>query len=298
MNEAGRRELIGRIEGLIHEDVGRKIAALFDHARGGLWGAAGSLASTPGVSVGIVTGFYVPGGKPPAAETDGPPASALLARGLIGCGVPCQIVTDEPCRGACAAALEAAGLDRTVLHVAQGGFREAWLERGVTHAIAIERCGRCVDGRPRNMRGHDISAFTAAFDDDFTGGPWTTIAAADGGNEIGMGSLACELIRQHIAYGERIACVTPADHLILAGVSHWGAYALLASLAVLRPDWAERLLACLDEALDRRIIEATVREGPAVDGVSLARAVTIDNLGLEMHHRKLKEIRSLVDLRP
>ena len=55
-------------------------------------------------------------------------------------------------------------------------------------------------------------------------------------------------------------------------MSHWGAYALLGALAVVRADWRQRLLRCLDEALDRRILEATLRDGPAVDGVSRVQA--------------------------
>jgi protein-L-isoaspartate O-methyltransferase len=170
----------------------------------------------------------------------------------------------------------------------------AWRRAAITHAISIERCGRSVDGAPRNMRGLDISSCTAPLDDLFTAGPWETIAVGDGGNEIGMGSLPRELIAQHVDHGETIACVTPAQHLIVAGVSNWGAYALLGALAVLRPDWRERLLVCLDEKLDQAVLEATVNNGPAVDGASRLRAMTVDNLDIAIHHSKLREIRSLV----
>ena len=91
------------------------------------------------------------------------------------------------------------------------------------------------------MRGLDIGAHTAALDDLFTAGPWQTIAVGDGGNEIGMGALPRALIAQYVAHGETIACVTPAQHLIVAGVSHWGAYALIGALAVLRTDWRGQL---------------------------------------------------------
>jgi hypothetical protein len=110
-----------------------------------------------------------------------------------------------------------------------------------------------------------------------------------------MGSLPRELIAQYVDHGETIACITAARHLIVAGVSNWGAYALLGALAALRPDWRERLLACLNEKLDQAILEATVNHGPAVDGVSRLRAMTVDNLDLAIHHSKLREIRSLVE---
>jgi hypothetical protein len=34
----------------------------------------------------------------------------------------------------------------------------------------------------------------------------------------------------------------------------------------------------LDPALDRAILEATVRDGPAVDGVTLGQTITIDSI--------------------
>jgi hypothetical protein len=145
------------------------------------------------------------------------------------------------------------------------------------------------------MRGVDIGAYTAPLDELFTAGPWETIAVGDGGNEIGMGSLPRELIARHVDHGDTIACVTPARHLIVAGVSNWGAYALLGALAVLRADWRELLLACLDENLDQAILEATVNQGPAVDGVSRLRALTVDNFEAPIHHAKLREIRALVE---
>jgi hypothetical protein len=62
----------------------------------------------------------------------------------------------------------------------------------------------------------------------------------------------------------------------------------------LRPDWRERLLVCLDETIDKGVLEATVNNGPAVDGVSRLRTMTVDNLDMAIHHSKLREIRALV----
>ncbi len=289
------RIVVDDIERLIQVDVGRHVTALFEAARGGLWSAAPALAMAPSARVGLITGFYVPLGSPPAAETDGPVGAALLAKGLEAVGIRCRLATDHPCRSACAAALagaEATGVPVDATDVA--GTIATWRRSGITHAISIERCGRSTDGTPRNMRGLDISSYTAPLDELFTAGPWETIAIGDGGNEIGMGSLPRELIAQHVDHGETIACVTPARHLVVAGVSNWGAYALLGALAALRPDWRERLLACLDEKLDQAVLEATVNNGPAVDGVSRLRTMTVDNLDMTVHHSKLREIRALV----
>jgi hypothetical protein len=292
--------LVDRIEAAVQSDVGRNIGPLFAAARGGLRRAAGTLATAEPCRVGLITGFYVPQGDPPAAETDGPVGAALLARGLNDVGVRCRLATDESCRQACAVALSAAGatavpVDAVEVAAPLDALIETWRSGGVTHAVSIERCGRSPDGAPRNMRGQNIAARTAPLDDLFTGGPWETIAVGDGGNEIGMGALPRALIAEHVAHGDTIACVTPAQHLIVAGVSNWGAYALIGALAVLRSDWRATLLACLDETLDRQILEATVSDGPAVDGVSLRRTMTVDNLDIAVHHQKLHEIRTLVE---
>ncbi|HEX4617629.1 MAG TPA: glutamate cyclase domain-containing protein [Stellaceae bacterium] len=297
-NAAGQphsRIVVDDIERLIQVDVGRRVTALFEAARGGLWAAASALAIAPAGGVGLITGFYVPQGSPPAAETDGPVGAALLAKGLEAVGIPCRLATDEPCRGACVAALTGAGLSGVPVDAAGvPAMIETWRRAQITHAISIERCGRSADGAPRNMRGLDIGSYTAPLDELFTAGPWETIAIGDGGNEIGMGSLPRELIAQYVDHGGTIACVTPTRHLIVAGVSNWGAYGLLGALAALRPDWRERLLVCLDETIDKGVLEATVNNGPAVDGVSRLRTMTVDNLDMAIHHSKLREIRALV----
>ncbi len=294
-----RAALIDRIEAAIHEDVGRNIAPMFAAATGGLAGAVQVLADATG-PVGIISGFYVPGGTPPAAETDGPVAAALLAHGLRRVGIVCRVCTDAPCAGAVVAALTAASLgdvpvDVVPLHGTPDAAIAAWREAGVQVAVSIERCGRTADGTARNMRGVDVGAWTTLLDDLFTAGPWRTVAIGDGGNEIGMGALPEGLIAAHIAHGAAIACTTPAEHLVLAGVSHWGAYALIGGLAVLRPDWHAALLDSLDPELDSAILHATVRDGPAVDGVTGRREATIDTLDTAAHHRVLAVIRGLVD---
>ncbi len=291
------REPVEHIEALIHQEVGRNIDGLFAVAKGGLWHAASALANAPHPAVGIITGFYVPLGTPPSAETDGPVGASMLARALSRVGIPCRIATDEPCRATCAAALR--GTDIPLDSVPLGGTLDdtiaLWRRNGITHALSIERCGRSADGAPRNMRGEDISAFTTPLDDLFLAGPWRRIAIGDGGNEIGMGSVPASIIGAHVAHGEKIACATPADHLIVAGVSNWGAYAVIAALAVLRSDWRVALLAGLDANLDREILRAMVEGGPAVDGVTRQRTMTVDSLPLEVHHAKLNAIRAVVE---
>ena len=282
------RDTVARIEALIHEDVGRGIQALCAAARGGLFGAASAIASTERPRIGILTGFYVPAGTPPAAETDGPAGAALMALGFSRVGIDCRVLTDALCRDACRAALAGAGLTTVPVDCDDG--LAAWCAAGIDWAISIERCGRTADGTLRNMRGEPVEG--TPLDDVFTAGPWRTVAIGDGGNEVGMGALPAGLIAANIAFGATIACVTPADHLIVAGVSHWGAYALLAALAVARPDWRDGLLSALDPVTDQAILTALVANGPAVDGVTLKREATIDGFGFAIHHPKLRAIRT------
>jgi hypothetical protein len=291
------RDLVDCIEQIVHDDVGRNVDELFRASKGGLFSAATSLTQTSRPIVGIITGFYVPLGNPPAAETDGPLGAAMLAAALTLIGLKCRVVTDEPCRGACVAALS--GLDVPLDVVSLGGnCSEAiahWRQLGVTHVVSIERCGRSADGALRNMRGQDISATAVSLDDLFLAGPWQRIAIGDGGNEIGMGSLEPSLIGRCVAHGGKIACVTPADHLVVAGVSNWGAYALIGALAVLRAEWRTTLIECLDATRDMTILRRMVNGGPAVDGVTRQRALTVDSLPIEVHHTKINKIRAMVE---
>lgn len=289
------RALIDRIEVSIQRDVGRGMDAVFRAARGGLHGAVRALADGQAPRIGLITGFFVPGGDPPAAETDGPAGAALLALGFSGAGLQCRLATDTLCRSACRAALDRAGaglvpVDQVAPNQGVDALVERWRAQGINWAIAIERCGPSADGRARNMRGRDISAHAAPLDRLFSAGPWRTIAIGDGGNEIGMGCVPRALIAQHVPLGELNGCVVPADFLIAAGVSHWGAYAVLQALALLRPDWAAALRAGLDPALDRAIIEAMVLHGPAVDGVTRRRESTIDALAMDVHHGMLERV--------
>lgn len=59
-----------------------------------LTGAVLSLAKR-GRKVMIITGFFIPAGKPPATETDGPPGALILAEGLKYLGMEVSLLSDE-----------------------------------------------------------------------------------------------------------------------------------------------------------------------------------------------------------
>ncbi len=282
-----RKSEFAAIEALVCRDVGRKTQALIDASRGELVAAARVLSAA--ASVGLITGFYVPRGDTPAAETDGPVGTALLAAGLAACGVPARIAVDEPCAAAVRAAIEATGGEVTIDVVGvddRSGIQRAiadWKRAGVSHAVAIERCGPSPDGRPRNMRGADVSAWTAPLDELFLAGAWARIGVGDGGNEIGMGRLPAGLIARTVPNGAEIACVTGCDHLVVAGVSNWGAYGLMAALALVRSDWAPVLERFLTAERDAAVTRATVDKAGAIDGVTAKREATVDGFGPDVH---------------
>lgn len=286
--------MIGRIEAELHRDVGRGMDAVFAATQGALASAVAALAGTPAPRIGLITGFFVPGADPPAAETDGPAGAALLARAFLDAGLVCRMATDTICAQACRVALRAAGAESVPVDVLPPNGDPAaliadWRAAGIDWVLAIERCGPAADGVPRNMRGAALTEFVAPLDRLFTAGPWRRIAIGDGGNELGMGSVPAALIAEHVPHGDRVGCVVPADHLIAAGVSHWGAYALLAGLSVARQDWAT-FRRWLDPALDARVVSAMVAEGPAVDGVTRVRTETIDGRPMVEHHKVLSAI--------
>jgi hypothetical protein len=287
-------ERIGAIEALVCRDVGRGTSELITASAGELVAAARALAGAR--RVGLITGFFVPRDAVAAPETDGPVGTALLAAALAACGVPVRIAVDTPCAGGVRAAIVAAGgavdVDEVGVEDRAGMDRliDDWKRAGVSHAVAIERCGRSADGRPRNMRGVDVGQWTAPLDDLFLAGPWAKIAVGDGGNEIGMGKLPAGLIARSVPNGAKIACATPCDHLVVAGVSNWGAYGLMATLAVLRPDWAGTIAKFLTAERDLAVTRAAVDQAGAVDGVTARREATVDGFGPEVHGPLIDEL--------
>lgn len=287
------QDRVAAIEAIISREVGRGAKPLMDATRGNLLRAVESIAEVHAPRIGLITGFAVPTPQGPRAETDGPGGMAHMAAAFRAAGWPVRLATDALCAPACRVALASLprAADVPVDTDECVGLIQRWRDAGTTHVISIERCGLSRDGRPRNMRGEDVSSFTPALDDLFLAAKWRRIAIGDGGNEIGMGSLPLELIAGTVPNGERIACATAADDLIVAGVSNWGGYAIVGALAAVMPALAPVLLESLDAAHDRRLIERLVREGDTVDGVTRKAEATVDGMPLSVHAEVITAIR-------
>ncbi|NEO53518.1 MAG: DUF4392 domain-containing protein [Okeania sp. SIO3B5] len=295
---------IEQIESICGRDIGNGIEPLVEAAKGGLLGAARSIAEHPSPHVAIMTGFFVPRATPPAAETDGPIGSAHLAAGLLRVGIPVRLVTDPLCLNAVKVAAQAAGISAQVpidvvpVNAASvedpsvASIVNAWqsAELPVSHAIAIERAGPGYDGIVWNMIGKDITADTAPLHLLFTLSEIISIGIGDAGNELGMGTLTKEIIAKGVSTGEKIACSIPCNHLMVCGVSNWGAIGLLTAIALLRPDLKSKLTEGLTLETDKHILTKIVYEGPAVDGDTAVQALTIETFPWEFHGKVLTEI--------
>ncbi len=239
------------------------------------------LARRAGVVL-ITTGF--PFGS--TGETDGPPGARAVAGALKALGWQIVTVACPATHAVVEALLGRLGPVELVEGESPAAAR-AGCERVLrTHvpdvAIAIERPGVTADGRLVNMRGEQLHADTAALD-ALMQAP-LSIAIADGGNEIGMGAVAGYLARHRLVAAP---CITRTTHLLLASVSTWGAYGLVAMLDLLsgiestptgsdERDWLQRLLAA-----------------GAVDGVSGRPEPTVDTFTADRTEAVLERLRAI-----
>lgn len=299
---------IGSIETAIGRHVRRDISRLVQFAQGQLGRAAQSIATTSAPHVGIVVGFFIRHANPPSPETDGLNGMAHLAAGFSAAGFRVTVITDTPCAKAVWAVIDAlpVRVDLEVVDVSEAAVRRLrrqleQAETPLTHLVAIERVSPGSDGKPHREHGWDMSRETAPlhllFDEPGWRRPWVTIGIGDGGNEIGMGSLPVEIVREDIPNGPLIAAQTATDHLIVAGVSNWGAYGLLAAVAVLRPALASQLLAHFNRESERAYLAAAVDVGQAIDDSRVDQPgrlqMSVDRIPVEEHGDLVEAIRGL-----
>ena len=335
-------ELLERIQNIIQEDVvGRGLRTdaadnLVTASSGDFVAACHSLAGTPNLAVGIVTGFLIPQARPPCGETDGPLGAIFLARALVGLGARVVLATDPFCEAALVAGLTACELGQVVRVVAlppaaaaKSMSPQTYCEQftsaagPLTHLIALERVGPnhtresisrqpgisqesieafCLEtpeskrDRCYSMRGRDITdrmspAHCLFEDENRLGTRVTAIGIGDGGNEIGMGRIGWETIRRNIPDGGLIACRVPTDHLVVCGVSNWGAYGLAAGLRLLRGLSMDAEL--FDPARESVLLQVMIARGPLVDGTTGQPSLSVDGLNMDRYLEPLRQLRDL-----
>jgi hypothetical protein len=151
--------------------------------------------------------------------------------------------------------------------------------------------------RCRSMRGHDLTEQTGPahllFEHATSLFPRVvTIGIGDGGNEIGMGKIPWETIHRNVPQGGLIACRVPTDHLIVAGVSNWGAYALAAGVRFLRGAAHDPSL--FDLSRERALLEIMVARGPLVDGTTGQAVAQVDGLPFHQYAGVLRGLEKIL----
>lgn len=212
---------MGRTEQLILQHSGRGMELLRPFLSDDFCAdAAKEILSWPKGTVLLTTGFYVAG----KAETDGPAGTLFLAKALEKLGYTPVVLTDEICRGY----FEQFSVAVQYIPVEPQDFHGQKLldDYRPVGLIAVERCGRNIHGDYANMRGVSIAPYTAPLDWLFVHASVPTVGIGDGGNEIGMGNLAAEILENL----SLVPCEVNVDHLVISTVSNWGALGLCAEL--------------------------------------------------------------------
>ena len=221
----------------------------------------------------IVTGFYVLMADKP--ETDGPPGAIAIGSALQALGRTVTYVTD-----ACTApvlrpwANGAEVIEFPVTNIQESKQHAAALLERLQPAllISIERCGRNRNDAYLNMRGRDITPKTARVDYLFDGRT-PSVGIGDGGNEIGMGNLSAIIPSVDTLPDD--PAISQVDRLIIASVSNWGGYGLVAALSRL----TNRSL-LPSPAAETLMVREMVAAG-AVDGTTGDAVPTVDNFSMD-----------------
>ena len=258
-------KLSTEIEQMLVRQNLRGMARLLPHLRAGSYLRAATLINKSKGVVLIGTGFPVGD----SFETDGPVGAIVLYQLLEKLGATPLLCCGEPLFSALKA-------DYSCLQLTVGGDGAAEFARQSLQLLApeliisIERPGLAADGCYYNMRGVDISARCANFDVFFQQASCPTIAIGDGGNEIGMGN-----INQAVSQLAITPSVTRCDELLLADVSNWAAYGLLALVSKLKD--AETGCGWLIDCQPAELLQYLVNRG-CVDGVTGLASITEDSL--------------------
>ena len=228
---------------------------------GYLYRAAQLLAASQG-DVLICTGFPVA----ETFETDGPAGALALYEHCEQLGLRPWLLAGEPLVDALDGMVRARTLNTFDRDTAEEYANQLLAEIEPILVIVIERPGAAADGRYYNIAGVDITAACRPAEPYIEFATCPVIAIGDGGNEIGMAKAGDVLQTLNIR-----PAVSTCDELIVADVSNWGAYGLIAMSEFMQ---SMPVLSWLDPA---PLLERLVEVG-AVDGVTHQATPTEDGL--------------------
>ena len=270
---------------------------ILDHDRRGVSGlrphsppdfcdrAAGLILDNPGTAI-IATGFYILSAG--MVETDGPPGAIAIGDALQAIGYEVVYATDVHGAPLMNGVIgnKTIVLDFPITDETDSRLVASALLRTIQPSvvIAIERCGLTGGGLHQNMHGQDISQYTAKVDYLFTDDT-PSVGIGDGGNEIGMGKLA-DAIPTVPSLAE--PCVTATTELVIASVSNWGGYGLVAALSRRR---GRNLLPSVE--YEQYLVRQTADAG-AVDGMSTKQEYRVDGFTLEENSQTVQRLHDLL----
>ena len=236
----------------------------------------------------ITTGFYILYGG--TVETDGPPGAKAIGSALESLGQKVIYLTDRYCKpimDALASPTEQT-LEFPVTNADKSNqFAREFLEDiRPSLLISIERCSPSSDGIYRNMLSKDVSGFTAKIDTLFDIFP-QSIGIGDGGNEIGMGKLQ-DVIPNHHKLPQQPAA-TATDQLLIASVSNWGGWGLVAGLSSIT---GKKLLPSIEDEQYR--LNQCVELG-LVDGFTGEVKPYVDGFSSEEYTMPLRELHEFLE---
>ena len=263
-------QLSQAIEIMMVEQNLRGMQNLYAHQQTGTYLRAAKSLFDANNTILIGTGFAVK----QTFETDGPVGAIALYKALQALGKNPILVCGNPLYSALQADFNCFELPLNNFADALAFSKTALANLQPDCVLSIERPGLCNGNKYYNMRGIDISADCGCFDFFITQAPCPTVAIGDGGNEIGMGNLSQYMTELNI-----MPSLTCCDELLLADVSNWAAYGIIAFLS----RWSKQDLL---ENIDTLAILQYLSERGSVDGVTHKNELTEDGLHA-MHGQQL-----------
>lgn len=246
----------------------------------------------------------------PAGETDGPPGLAALAKAIHeATGAVPILLTEAPFVDNLARTALAAGLGlrdpdvavttpwtTAVLPLSAGDDAQAqaaqYLDRfDPAMLISVEKIGPNPDGIAHSASGTPTHASRARAEHLFDLGAARgipSLGVGDNGNELGFGKIL-EAVRTHKPAGDRLATRVATDVLVPANTSNWGAYGIVAMMAVLlqRPDLA------VDVETETRMLTACV-DAHGVDGSTGRHRMAVDGMPAKVDYAFVEMLSGIV----
>lgn len=227
----------------------------------------------------IGTGFPVMN----SFETDGPLGAISLYEVLQCLGYRPIFVCGPPLSGILSSNFEVYELPIASWKISLPLVRAALKILDPVLLISVERPGVASDGRYYNMRGQDITDYAAKYDLFFVNAACPSVAFGDGGNEIGMGN-----VLDHLKGLPIIPSVTTCSELVVATVSNWGVYGVIAMMGQL-------LNRDLLGGFNPRQIMTFLLENGSIDGITKRAEPSEDGFPLKIGLKILSRLKKLTN---